>query len=165
MNNGGCQQLCFHQSSGGHACACAHGYLAKDGLSCHKYDGYLLYSERSILRSIHLSDESDLNSPIRPYEDPAYFKNVIALAFHHRLGSGGTNRIFFSDVHFGNIQVVNDNWTERRVVVESKIALIEVMICLFVLFITHPGTTLSENQTSGGTFSLLVIFLTCSLTL
>eukprot|EP00063_Salmo_salar_P032241 XP_014007076.1 PREDICTED: low-density lipoprotein receptor-related protein 1B-like [Salmo salar] len=120
QNNGGCHQLCFHQGSGRRTCSCAHGYLAKDGLSCHQYDGYLLYSERSILRSIHLSDDSDLNSPIRPYENPAYFKNVIALAFHHRQqDSGGTNRIFYSDVHFGNIQVVNDDWTGRRVIVEN----------------------------------------------
>uniref|UniRef100_A0A8C8LYL0 EGF-like domain-containing protein n=1 Tax=Oncorhynchus tshawytscha TaxID=74940 RepID=A0A8C8LYL0_ONCTS len=120
QNNGGCHQLCFHLGSGRRTCSCAHGYLAKDGLSCHQYDGYLLYSERSILRSIHLSDDSDLNSPIRPYENPAYFKNVIALAFHHRQqNSGGTNRIFYSDVHFGNIQVVNDDWTGRRVIVEN----------------------------------------------
>uniref|UniRef100_A0A4W5QCD1 EGF-like domain-containing protein n=1 Tax=Hucho hucho TaxID=62062 RepID=A0A4W5QCD1_9TELE len=120
QNNGGCHQLCFHQGSGRRTCSCAHGYLAKDGLSCHQYDGYLLYSERSILRSIHLSDDSDLNSPIRPYENPAHFKNVIALAFHHQQqNSGGTNRIFYSDVHFGNIQVVNDDWTGQRVIVEN----------------------------------------------
>uniref|UniRef100_A0A3P9A5H3 EGF-like domain-containing protein n=1 Tax=Esox lucius TaxID=8010 RepID=A0A3P9A5H3_ESOLU len=117
-NNGGCSQLCFHQGSGRRVCSCAHGYLDKDGLSCRQYDGYLLYSERSILRSVHLSDDSDLNSPIRPYENPAYFKNIIALAFHHRQDSG-TNLIFYSDVHFGNIQVVNDDWTGRRVIVEN----------------------------------------------
>ncbi|CAB1328019.1 unnamed protein product, partial [Coregonus sp. 'balchen'] len=123
QNNGGCHQLCFHQGSGRRTCSCAHGYLAKDGLNCHQYDGYLLYSERSVLRSIHLSDDSDLNSPIRPYENPAYFKNVIALAFHHQQqNSGGTNRIFYSDVHFGNIQVVNDDWTGRRVIVETTIS-------------------------------------------
>ena len=116
-DNGRCQQLCFHQGSGRRTCACAHGHLAVDGLNCLKHDGYLLYSERTVLRSVHLSDESDLNSPVRPYEDPAHFRNIIALAFHFRQDSTGTNRIFYSDVHFGNIQVVNDDWSGRQVVV------------------------------------------------
>ncbi|KAJ8003649.1 hypothetical protein DPEC_G00150520 [Dallia pectoralis] len=121
QNNGGCGQLCFHQGSGRRVCSCAHGYLDTDGLSCRQYDGYLLYSERSILRSVHLSDDGEPNCPVRPYENPAFFRNVIALAFHHRRNAG-TNLIFYSDVHFGNIQVVNDDWTGRRVIVESKCA-------------------------------------------
>ncbi|XP_064182725.1 low-density lipoprotein receptor-related protein 1B-like isoform X2 [Anguilla rostrata] len=118
-NNGGCQQLCFYHGRGRRTCACAHGYLSEGGLTCQRYEGYLLYSERTILKSVHLSDENNLNSPIRPYENPAYFKNVIALAFDHRQGAAGVNRIFFSDVHFGNIQVINDDWTGRRVIVEN----------------------------------------------
>ncbi|RXN00434.1 Low-density lipoprotein receptor-related protein 1B [Acipenser ruthenus] len=117
-NNGGCQQLCFYLGNGRRTCACAHGYLSEDGLHCQNYDGYLLYSERTILKSIHLSDETNLNSPIKPYENPAYFKNVIALAFDYSQRVKGTNRIFFSDVHFGNIQVINDDWTGRHIIVE-----------------------------------------------
>uniref|UniRef100_A0A672N2Q2 Low-density lipoprotein receptor-related protein 1B-like n=1 Tax=Sinocyclocheilus grahami TaxID=75366 RepID=A0A672N2Q2_SINGR len=118
--NGGCQQLCFYLGNNRKTCACAHGYLAQDGLHCNRYEGYLLYSERTVLRSIHLSDENNLNSPIRAYENPNYFKNVIALAFDHHQKTHGTNRIFFSDVHYGNIQVINDDWTGRRVIAESK---------------------------------------------
>ncbi|XP_033870304.3 low-density lipoprotein receptor-related protein 1B-like isoform X1 [Acipenser ruthenus] len=118
-NNGGCQQLCFYLGNGRRTCACAHGYLSEDGLHCQNYDGYLLYSERTILKSIHLSDETNLNSPIKPYENPAYFKNVIALAFDYSQRVKGTNRIFFSDVHFGNIQVINDDWTGRHIIVEN----------------------------------------------
>ncbi|XP_030628050.1 low-density lipoprotein receptor-related protein 1B [Chanos chanos] len=118
-NNGGCQQLCFYLGGGRKTCACAHGYLAEDGLRCHRYNGYLLYSERTVLRSIHLSDEKNLNSPIKPYENPAYFKNIIALAFDHRQGTVGANRIFFSDVHFGNIQMINDDWTGRHIIAEN----------------------------------------------
>uniref|UniRef100_A0A8C2AJR3 Low density lipoprotein receptor-related protein 1Ba n=1 Tax=Cyprinus carpio TaxID=7962 RepID=A0A8C2AJR3_CYPCA len=117
--NGGCQQLCFYLGNNRKTCACAHGYLAQDGLSCNRYEGYLLYSERTILRSIHLSDENNLNSPISAYENPNYFKNVIALAFDHRQKVHGTNRIFLSDVHYGNIQVINDDWTGRRVIAEN----------------------------------------------
>ncbi|XP_016379393.1 low-density lipoprotein receptor-related protein 1B-like, partial [Sinocyclocheilus rhinocerous] len=117
--NGGCQQLCFYLGNNRKTCACAHGYLAQDGLRCNRYEGYLLYSERTVLRSIHLSDENNLNSPIRAYENPNYFKNVIALAFDHRQKMHGTNRIFFSDVHYGNIQVINDDWTGRRVIAEN----------------------------------------------
>ncbi|XP_048876028.1 low-density lipoprotein receptor-related protein 1B-like isoform X1 [Brienomyrus brachyistius] len=117
--NGGCQQLCYYLGSGRKTCACAHGYLAEDDVSCRRYDGYLLYSERTILKSIHLTDESNLNQPVVAYENPAYFKNVIALAFDHRQKALGTNRIFFSDVHFGNIQIINDDWTDRHVIVEN----------------------------------------------
>lgn len=123
--NGGCHQLCFYLGDNRKTCACAHGYLARDRLGCNRYEGYLLYSERSVLRSIHLSDENNLNSPVRAYENPAYFKNVIALAFDHRQKTKGTNRIFFSDVHYGNIQVINDDWTGRRIIAESE--------CLFIV--------------------------------
>lgn len=119
-SNGGCQQLCFHLGSGRRTCSCAHGYLAEDGFACQRYEGYLLYSERTILKSIHLSDESDLNSPLQPFENPDYFKNVIALAFDYRQQSSHHNRIFFSDIHFGNIQMINDDWSGRQVIVDSK---------------------------------------------
>ncbi|XP_043929607.1 low-density lipoprotein receptor-related protein 1B, partial [Protopterus annectens] len=118
-NNGGCWQLCFYQGTRQRKCACAHGYLAEDGVTCLRYEGYLLYSERTILKSIHLSDEANLNSPIRPYENPDYFKNVIALAFDYSQRMKGTNRIFYSDVHYGNIQVINDDWTDRKVIAEG----------------------------------------------
>uniref|UniRef100_A0A8C2AIS0 Low density lipoprotein receptor-related protein 1Bb n=1 Tax=Cyprinus carpio TaxID=7962 RepID=A0A8C2AIS0_CYPCA len=118
-SNGGCQQLCFHLGSGRRTCSCAHGYLAEDGFACQRYEGYLLYSERTILKSIHLSDESDLNSPLQPFENPDYFKNVIALAFDYRQQASHHNRIFFSDIHFGNIQMINDDWSGRQVIVEN----------------------------------------------
>ncbi|MGH0138787.1 UNVERIFIED_CONTAM: hypothetical protein FKN15_000916 [Acipenser sinensis] len=120
-NNGDCEQLCLYRGNGERTCACAHGMLAEDGVSCRDYDGYLLYSERTILKSIHLSDESNLNAPVKPFEDPKHMKNVIALAFDYRGGGGkGANRIFFSDIHFGNIQQINDDGTDRRTVVESE---------------------------------------------
>ncbi|XP_058867451.1 low-density lipoprotein receptor-related protein 1 isoform X3 [Acipenser ruthenus] len=119
-NNGDCEQLCLYRGNGERTCACAHGMLAEDGVSCRDYDGYLLYSERTILKSIHLSDESNLNAPVKPFEDPKHMKNVIALAFDYRGGGGkGANRIFFSDIHFGNIQQINDDGTDRRTVVEN----------------------------------------------
>uniref|UniRef100_A0A8C5HU04 EGF-like domain-containing protein n=1 Tax=Gouania willdenowi TaxID=441366 RepID=A0A8C5HU04_GOUWI len=118
-SNGGCQQLCFHLGSGRRTCSCAHGRLADDGFACKRYKGYLLYSERTILKSIHLSDENDLNSPVQPFENPLLFKNAIALAVDYNQKTTGANRIFFSDVHFGNIQVINDDWTERVVIAEN----------------------------------------------
>lgn len=122
MANGGCQQLCLYRGNGQRACACAHGMLAEDGASCREYAGYLLYSERTILKSIHLSDERNLNAPVQPFEDPEHMKNVIALAFDYRAGTspGTPNRIFFSDIHFGNIQQINDDGTGRVTIVESK---------------------------------------------
>ncbi len=95
--------------------------LAEDGQSCRDYYGYLLYSERTILKSVHLSDEYNLNAPIKPFEDPDHMKNVIALTFDYRGGGGkGANRIFYSDIHFGNIQQINDDGSDRKTVVESE---------------------------------------------
>ncbi|NWU72680.1 LRP1 protein, partial [Pterocles burchelli] len=119
QSNGGCQQLCLFRGGGQRTCACAHGMLSEDGVSCRDYDGYLLYSERTILKSIHLSDENNLNAPIKPFEDAEHMKNVIALAFDYRYGSKGSNRIFYSDIHFGNIQQINDDGTGRKTIVEN----------------------------------------------
>ncbi|MEQ2158504.1 hypothetical protein GOODEAATRI_013026 [Goodea atripinnis] len=120
VNNGGCEQLCLYRGNGQRTCACAHGMLAEDGQGCRDYDGYLLYSERTILKSVHLSDENNLNAPIKPFEDPEHMKNIIALTFDYRGGGGkGANRIFFSDIHFGNIQQISNNGSDRRTVVEN----------------------------------------------
>ncbi|XP_035376859.1 low-density lipoprotein receptor-related protein 1B [Electrophorus electricus] len=115
--NGGCGQLCFYLGDGVKTCSCAHGSLAPDGHACLPYGGYLLFSERSVLRSAHLDPRARHGAPVRPYENPAYFKDIVALAFDHGRGAGGTNRIFLSDVHYGNIQVVHDDWTGHRVLV------------------------------------------------
>lgn len=108
--------------------------LAEDGHSCRDYDGYLLYSERTILKSIHLSDETNLNAPIKPFEDPEHMKNVIALTFDYRGGGGkGANRIFYSDIHFGNIQQISDGSSDRKTIVESKcpiFSFIFVLLCI-----------------------------------
>ena len=122
VDNGGCQQLCLYRGNGQRACACAHGMLAEDGAACREYAGYLLYSERTILKSVHLSDERNLNAPVQPFEDPEHMKNVIALAFDYRAGTspGTPNRIFFSDIHFGNIQQINDDGSGRTTIVESE---------------------------------------------
>lgn len=137
-DNGGCQQLCLYRGNSQRTCACAHGYLAEDGVTCLRHEGYLLYSGRTILKSIHLSDETNLNSPIRSYENPHYFKNVIALAFDYSQRRRGTNRIFYSDAHFGNIQLIKDNWEDRQVIIESKYknlflnSLVEIISCRLV---------------------------------
>lgn len=110
--------------------------LAEDGCSCRDYDGYLLYSERTILKSVHLSDENNLNAPIKPFEDPDHMKNVIALTFDYRGGGGkGANRIFFSDIHFGNIQQISDDGSDRKTVVESEYSHSLCKSFLYILFL------------------------------
>lgn len=134
VNNGGCEQLCLFRGNGNRTCACAHGMLAEDGHSCRDYDGYLLYSERTILKSIHLSDETNLNAPIKPFEDPEHMKNVIALTFDYRGGGGkGANRIFYSDIHFGNIQQISDDGSDRKTIVESKCSIFFYSCSLFCI--------------------------------
>ncbi|CAG10095.1 unnamed protein product [Tetraodon nigroviridis] len=49
----------------------------------------------------------------------AFFKSIIALAFDYSQTTAGINRIFYSDGHFGNIQMINDDWTGRSVVAEN----------------------------------------------
>nr|XP_032823068.1 low-density lipoprotein receptor-related protein 1-like isoform X2 [Petromyzon marinus] len=122
VKNGGCAQLCLYRGARRRACACAHGLVAADGASCDAYDTYLLYSERSVLKSVHLFDERNLNSPVRNFEDAEHMRNAIALAFDYRSRSGsarGRHRIFFSDIHFANIQQVYEDGTERKVVVDN----------------------------------------------
>ncbi|XP_077129136.1 low-density lipoprotein receptor-related protein 1B isoform X2 [Ranitomeya variabilis] len=118
-NNGGCQQICLYRGNMQRTCACAHGYLAKNGITCLKQEGYLLYSGRTVLKSIHLSDETNLNSPVQPYENPEYFKNIISLAFDYNFSEKGNNRIFYSDAHYGNIQLIKDDWTGRKIIIEN----------------------------------------------
>ncbi|MGH0132653.1 UNVERIFIED_CONTAM: hypothetical protein FKN15_051430, partial [Acipenser sinensis] len=156
-NNGGCQQLCFYLGNGQRTCACAHGYLSEDGLHCQNYDGYLLYSERTILKSIHLSDETNLNSPIKPCENPAYFKNVIALAFDYSQRVKGTNRIFFSDVHFGNIQVINDDWTGRRIIIEMLFCIPQMALCVRGLLASDGKQSHGEYQRYGTTLQTVAL--------
>lgn len=150
MNNGGCHQLCLYRGNGQRTCACAHGMLAEDECSCRDYDGYLLYSERTILKSVHLSDENNLNAPIKPFEDPEHMKNVIALTFDHRGGGGkGANRIFFSDIHFGNIQQISDDGSDRKTVVESEYIFkyhttqltVSTPLLLLILYAYSPNAT------------------------
>lgn len=156
-SNGGCQQLCFHLGSGRRTCSCAHGRLAEDGFACKRYEGYLLYSERTILKSIHLSDENDLNSPVQPFENPAYFKNVIALAFDYSQTTSGTNRIFFSDVHYGNIQMINDDWTGRSIIAESKwISHPHNVLTLFYMFLSSSKSQSMWMHLHTDTFTIWI---------
>lgn len=137
-NNGGCEQLCLYRGNGQRSCACAHGGLDEDSRSCRDFAGYLLYSERTILKSVHLSDEKNLNAPVKPFEDVEHMKNVIALAFDYRGGGGkGANRIFYSDIHFGNIQQISDDGSERKTVVESESRFISLI--MLIIFISAPG--------------------------
>lgn len=123
--------------------------LSEDGVSCRDYDGYLLYSERTILKSIHLSDENNLNAPIKPFEDAEHMKNVIALAFDYRYGSKGSNRIFYSDIHFGNIQQINDDGTGRKTIVESECPRASALGPLFCFLLNtlllHPSVCFPVN--------------------
>ncbi|XP_058238194.1 low-density lipoprotein receptor-related protein 1B-like isoform X2 [Hemibagrus wyckioides] len=118
LRNGGCEQLCFYLGSNRKSCSCAQGYLAPDGVSCRVYDVYLLYGERTLLKSIHISDLGNRthDTPLPPYQRPEYLKNISALTFDYRQPR---NRIFIADAHYGNIQVINDDWTGRRVLADN----------------------------------------------
>eukprot|EP00057_Strongylocentrotus_purpuratus_P026506 XP_011680980.1 PREDICTED: low-density lipoprotein receptor-related protein 1 isoform X3 [Strongylocentrotus purpuratus] len=112
INNGNCSQICFYLGGTRRTCACAHGTVANDGLSCEEYDAYILYSERNGVKSINLYNTSDKNQPIQPLSDAENIRNVIGLAVDYM-----EKRIFYTDIQLGNIQVVNVNGTGRRTIV------------------------------------------------
>ncbi|XP_077867776.1 low-density lipoprotein receptor-related protein 1-like, partial [Saccoglossus kowalevskii] len=111
-NNGGCEQLCFYLGNNKRKCTCAHGKLAEDGVSCEDFDAFLLYSERTIIKSIHLYDDSNPNQPYPAIEDEENIRNVIGLTF-----DSTEMRIYYTDIQKGNIQTVHYDGTGHRVIV------------------------------------------------
>ncbi|XP_078701573.1 prolow-density lipoprotein receptor-related protein 1-like isoform X3 [Branchiostoma floridae x Branchiostoma belcheri] len=116
VENGGCEQLCLYVGNNKRKCRCGHGMLADDGTSCKEHDAYLLYSERVSLKSAHVLDSK--NRPIGTIQLKDNMRNVIGLAFDY---GNGTNkkRIFYSDIHHGNLQSVYEDGTGQQIIVEN----------------------------------------------
>ncbi|GFS04390.1 low-density lipoprotein receptor-related protein, partial [Elysia marginata] len=115
FNNGGCAELCLYQGQGRTACACSHGKLLEDGKTCGDYSAFLLYSEVASLTSVRLDVNDDPNSPRLAIQSPERMKKVIGLAFDY-----DTRTIYFSDMQQGNIQSVNFNGSDFRVLVPDS---------------------------------------------
>jgi len=88
-DNGRCQQLCFAlPAQEAPRCACAHGVLLSNGVTCaYSLDDFLVFSTDYTLNSLRL-DPADHSSPF-PAVTLGY--NLLALDYHH-----AAKRIFFA---------------------------------------------------------------------
>ena len=103
------------------SCACEYGELdPRDRKTCLESSAFLLYSRISRLESIHISNASDLNPPIRPIEPKE--ENIVALAFDY-----DSKFIFYSDLQKGSINKVNFDG-ENQQVLHSNLGGIEGLV-------------------------------------
>ena len=64
--------------------------------------------------SINLHNEDDKNPPIAAIANDTHLRNVIGLSFDYK-----AKRIFFSDIHRGDIQAVSFDGQNFAVIVEG----------------------------------------------
>ena len=108
INNGGCQDICLFNGKFT-SCACEYGDLNADKKSCSESSAFLLYSRISHLESIHITNASNLNPPMKPIKPQD--ENIVALAFDYE-----SKLIFYSDLQKGSINKVNFDGEGQEVV-------------------------------------------------
>ncbi|XP_046809386.1 low-density lipoprotein receptor-related protein 1 [Lucilia cuprina] len=113
-NNGGCQELCLYNGTSA-LCACSHSRVASDGVSCEPYDSFLLFSHRSTIESVHLTDHLDKNGPVRSIRNSTMMVNVIALTYDYE-----NSILYYSDMVLSTINAVNFNGSNNRVLVSHQ---------------------------------------------
>ncbi|XP_067627209.1 prolow-density lipoprotein receptor-related protein 1 isoform X1 [Eurosta solidaginis] len=113
-NNGGCEHLCLFNGTSA-ICACSHSRLAADGSSCEPYDNFLLFSYRSTIESIHMTDHMNKNGPIHAIHNTTFMRNVIALSYDYE-----NSLIFYSDVQMSTINSVQFNGSRNQVLVNHQ---------------------------------------------
>nr|XP_026693170.1 prolow-density lipoprotein receptor-related protein 1-like isoform X2 [Ciona intestinalis] len=110
VNNGGCEELCFHVGNNVRRCACAHGVLTANNRSCQPHKQYIAYSESKLIQSINVDDLNDPNAPLPGIDNPDLMKSVIALAMDYK-----GHRMFYSDMTMRNIYSVNTTYNGRSI--------------------------------------------------
>jgi low-density lipoprotein receptor-related protein 1 (alpha-2-macroglobulin receptor) len=114
INNGGCEEICLFNGQRT-SCACSHGKIdSNDGKTCVEHDAFILYSKISRLESIHISNASDLNPPIKAIESDEHMRNTIGLAYNYE-----SKLIFYSDIQKGTINQVNFNGENHKVLLSN----------------------------------------------
>lgn len=79
------------------------------------YDAYLLFSEVTSIRGIHMINENNLNPPVQPMQNKTYMKNVIGLSFDYK-----RQRIFYSDIQRSEIGSISLNGSHFKILARSK---------------------------------------------
>lgn len=113
-NTTGCQNLCLLNSEDKATCTCSYGQLDEDDKSCKDYDAYLLFSEVTSIRGIHMINENNLNPPVQPMQNRTYMKNVIGLSFDYK-----RQRIFYSDIQRSEIGSISLNGSHFKILARN----------------------------------------------
>lgn len=114
QNNGGCEQLCLYNGTSV-VCACAHSNLAADGVTCEPYENFLLFSYRSNIESIHMTDHTNKNWPIQLISNVTLMRNVIAISYNYE-----EQLVYYSDVLLNTINQVHFNGSGHRVLLTQQ---------------------------------------------
>ncbi|XP_034653858.1 prolow-density lipoprotein receptor-related protein 1 isoform X1 [Drosophila subobscura] len=114
QSNGGCEQLCLYNGTSV-VCACAHSHLAADGLSCEPYENFLLFSYRSNIESIHMTEHTNKNWPVQLISNTSMMRNVIAITYNYE-----EQLVYYSDVQLSTINQVHFNGSGQRVLVAQQ---------------------------------------------
>ncbi|XP_002138212.3 prolow-density lipoprotein receptor-related protein 1 isoform X1 [Drosophila pseudoobscura] len=114
QSNGGCEQLCLYNGTSV-VCACAHSHLAADGLSCEPYENFLLFSYRSNIESIHMTEHANKNWPVQLISNTSMMRNVIAITYNYE-----EQLVYYSDVQLSTINQVHFNGSGQRVLVAQQ---------------------------------------------
>ncbi|XP_023030772.1 low-density lipoprotein receptor-related protein 1 [Drosophila willistoni] len=114
QNNGGCEQLCLYNGTSV-VCACSHSRLAADGFSCEPYDNFLLFSYRSNIESIHMTEHANKNWPVQLISNTTLMRNVIAISYNYE-----EQVVYYSDVQLSTINQVHFNGSGQRVLVSQQ---------------------------------------------
>ncbi|XP_043066692.1 low-density lipoprotein receptor-related protein 1 isoform X1 [Drosophila bipectinata] len=112
--NGGCEQLCLFNGTTA-VCACAHSRLAADGVTCEPYENFLLFSYRSNIESIHMTDHSNKNWPVQMISNSTLMRNVIAISYNYE-----EQLVYYSDVQLSTINQVHFNGSGQRVLLGQQ---------------------------------------------
>lgn len=114
-NNGGCQELCLYNGTNP-ICACSHGRVAADAKTCEDHDIFLIYSTGTSIESIHMTDHTNMNSPIERIQNFTFMRNIIGLSYDYE-----KRRIFYSDIHLSSISMVYFNGTNHTTIVNNQV--------------------------------------------
>lgn len=79
------------------------------------YESFIMYSRVVSIDTVHISDASVQDPPIKSIKNATYLRNAIGLAFSYDMQA-----VFYSDIQRGSINSVLFNGSNHAVIVESQ---------------------------------------------